>query len=134
MNKRYLLDTNILSDLVRHPQGVIAEQIIRVGADTVCTSIIVSAELRFGAEKSHSTHIKTQLNAILSAIDILPMKSPIDIHYAEIRHHLENRGKPIGPNDLLIAAHAFSLDLTMVTANMREFKRVPHLRVENWLE
>ena len=134
MNKRYLLDTNILSDLVRHPQGIIAEQIIRVGADTICTSIIVSAELRFGAEKSHSTRIKTQLDAILSAIDILPIKPPIDIHYAEIRHHLENRGKPIGPNDLLIAAHAFSLDLTMVTANMREFKRVPHLRVENWLE
>ena len=134
MNKRYLLDPNILTDLVRNPQGLIAEQLIRVGADTVCTIIIVSAELRFGAEKSHSTRIKTQLDAILSAIDILPIKTPVDRHYAEIRHFLESSGKPIGPNDLLIAAHAFSLDLTMVTANMREFKRVPHLRVENWLE
>ena len=67
-------------------------------------------------------------------MDILPLEKPVDLHYGEIRAFLSRAGKPIGGNDLFIAAHASALDLTLVSANIREFSRVPGLRVENWLE
>ena len=134
MKPRYLLDTNILSDLVRNPQGLIAQKISSVGERSVCTSIIVASELRFGAKKLGSKQLTTQLNTILSAIDILPLEEPADHRYGELRAHLEKHGTPIGPNDMLIAAHALMLDCVVVTANEREFSRVPKLKVENWLQ
>ena len=130
----YLLDTNILSDLVRNPQGVVAARITKAGEDTVCTSIIVAAELRYGATKSNSAKLTERIDLILSALDILPLETPADHQYAALRHHLTHQGTPIGPNDLLIAAHAIASDLTVVTANVREFSRVPVLKVENWLQ
>ena len=130
---KYLLDTNIVSELVRHPQGSLVERLVNVGEDSVCISVVVAAELRFGARKSTSARLREQVEAVLSVLDILPLEPPVDRHYAEIRHFLETRGQPIGPNDLLIAAHARALGLTLVTANLREFQRVPDLRVENWL-
>jgi tRNA(fMet)-specific endonuclease VapC len=130
---RYLLDTNIVSDLVRNPQGIVAKRIAEIGDQYVCTSIIVASELRFGARKSGSTRLLMQLESVLSAIDILPLEAPVDRHYAEVRFALECLGQPIGPNDLLIAAHARALGLTVVTANQAEFARVPGLAVENWL-
>lgn len=133
MPARFLLDTNILSDLVRRPQGKIAERIAREGEKSICTSIVVAAELRFGAEKRGSERLTTQLEVILSAIDTLPLEEPADLHYARLRKYLEERGTPIGPNDMLIAAHALALDCTVITANEREFSRVPGLKVENWL-
>ena len=133
MALRYLLDTNILSDLVRYPQGLIAQKISSVGERSICTSIIVVSELRFGAKKLGSKQLTTQLNTILSAIDILPLEEPADHCYGELRTHLEKHGTPIGPNDMLIAAHALMLDCIVVTANEREFSRVPKLKVENWL-
>jgi len=129
----YLLDTNIVSDLIRHPQGTVAERISSEGEDTVCTSIVVAAELRFGAEKSGTRKLADRVDLILSALDVLPLEAPADRHYGEIRQKLTRQGTPIGPNDLLIAAHALALDLTVVTANAREFSRVPGLKVENWL-
>ncbi len=134
MSIAFLLDTNILSDLVRHPQGVVADRIAAEGEDTICTSIIVAAELRFGAAKSGSSKLASQVDLILSALEILPLETPADRQYGNIRHHLAGQGTPIGPNDLLIAAHALSLDLTLVTANTREFSRVPGLKADNWLE
>lgn len=133
MQTRFLLDTNILSDLVRHPQGVIAQRITREGEKSISTSIVVAAELRFGAEKSGSARLTTQLEIILSAIDTLPLEEPVDRQYARLRKYLEDRGTPIGPNDMLIAAHALALNCTVITANDREFSRVPGLKVENWL-
>jgi tRNA(fMet)-specific endonuclease VapC len=131
---RYLLDTNILSDLIRKPQGVIANRIAAAGEDAVCTSIVVAAELRFGAVKSGSRKLADRVDLILSALDVLPLEPPADRHYAQIRQLLTRQGTPIGPNDLLIAAHARALKLTAVTANTEEFSRVPELRVENWLD
>ena len=128
----YLLDTNILSDLVRRPQGDIARKIREVGEESVCTSIVVSCELRFGAGKSESKKLQYQVEAVLSALDILPLDAPTDHHYADIRQYLEKEGQTIGPNDMLLAAHTRSLKLTLVTANMKEFQRVPRLRVVNW--
>ena len=130
---RYLLDTNILSDLVRNPQGVVAAKISKAGEDSICTSIVVAAELRYGAAKSNSEKLAERIDLILSALEILPLETPADHQYAAIRHHLTRQGTPIGPNDLLIAAHALSNNLTVVTANVGEFSRVPGLKVENWL-
>lgn len=134
MSLRYLLDTNILSDLIRHPQGAVARRITSAREDSVCTSIVVAAELRFGAEKSGSKKLADRVDLILSALDVVPLEPPADRHYGEIRQHLMRNGTPIGPNDLLIAAHARALNLTVVTANAREFSRVPGLHVDNWLE
>lgn len=134
MGRRYLLDTDTLSDLVRHPQGVVAQRITREGEDSVCTSLIVTCELRFGACKKASARLSTQLETVLAALEIKPFEAPADQRYAELRHHLEQSGTPIGPNAMLIAAQALALGLTVVTGNVREFSRVPGLRVENWLE
>ena len=133
MALRYLLDTNILSDLIRDPQGTVARRISLVGEGTVCTSVIVAAELRFGAEKSGSSKLADRVDLLLSALNVLPLESPADRHYGEVRQQLTRRGTPIGPNDLLIASHALAADLTVVTANEGEFSRVPGLRIENWL-
>lgn len=130
---RYLLDTNIVSDLVRRPQGQVAQRIRGVGETGVCTSIVVAAELRFGAAKKGSERLTSQLEAVLGAIEVLPLETPVDLEYGALRAYLEQRGQPIGGNDLLIAAHSLSLDCTLVTDNEREFGRVPRLRCENWL-
>jgi len=112
---------------------VIARRIAEAGEEAICTSIIVAAELRFGAEKSGSAKLADQVNLILSAIEILPLESPADREYARLRQYLARRGTLIGPNDMLIAAQALGAGLTVVTANNGEFARVPGLSVENWL-
>jgi tRNA(fMet)-specific endonuclease VapC len=129
---RYLLDANAVSDLVRHPQGKIAMRIADLGEGSVCTSIIVAAELRYGAAKKGSERLLAQLVTVLGALEILPFETPADIAYGEIRARLEAAGKPIGGNDMLIASQAISLGLTIVTDNEREFSRVEALRFENW--
>ncbi len=130
---RYLLDTNILSDLVQQPQWVVARRIAEAGEETICTSIIVAAEIRFSADKSGSSKLGDQGDLILSAIEILPLESPVDREYGKLRHSLARNGTPIGPNDMLIAAQALCAGLIVVTANTGEFSRVPGLIVENWL-
>jgi tRNA(fMet)-specific endonuclease VapC len=129
---RYLLDTNIVSDLVRNPQGKVAQHIRRVGEAQVCTSGIVSAELRYGATKKGSPKLSFQLEAVLGAFEILPLEKPTDAAYGALRTHLEQAGTPIG-DDLLIAAQTLALGYTIVTDNDREFARVENLRLENWL-
>ncbi len=129
----FLLDTNIVSDLVRNPRGKISARIAEVGEANVCTSIIVAAELRFGAAKRKSPRLTAQLEAVLSALDVLALETPVDTVYGVIRASLERTGQPIGANDLLIAAHALALGYTVVTDNAREFLRIDDLHVENWL-
>ena len=129
---RYLLDTNIISDLVRNPQGAVARRIARVGEDKVCTSIVVACELRCGAEKRGSTRLSAQLEQILSVLPILPLAGEADRHYGRIRADLERKGTPIGPHDMLIASHARATGLTLVTNNLEEFKRVARLKLANW--
>lgn len=130
---RYLLDTNIVSDLVRHPQGRIAECVRKVGEEQVCTSIIVAAELRYGATKKGSPRLTAQLETVLSALEILPLEAPADVVYGLLRTQLEQIGQPIGGNDLLIAAQTLSLGYTIVTDNEAEFARIKDLPRENWL-
>lgn len=129
---RYLLDTNIVSDLVRNPQGRVTQRIREVGEAQVCTSIVVAAELRYGAAKKASPRLTTQLEAILNALDVLPLEPPADYVYGELRALLERSGQPIGGNDMLIAAQALALGHTIVT-DESEFARVKGLPRENWL-
>ena len=130
---RYLLDTNIVSGLVRNPQGRVSEHIRRVGEAQVCTSIIVAAELRYGATKKGSLRLMKQLEAVLGALDVLPFEAPADAAYGLIRTLLEGAGRPIGGNDLLIAAQTIMLGYTVVSDNEREFARIDGLPHENWL-
>ena len=126
----YSLDTNILSDLVRHPQGVVAKKIAVVGENEICISIIVAAELRFGAAKRNSARLSNQVETILAAMLVVPVDVPTDREYAKLRQLLESSGNSIGPNDLLIAAQARANGQILVTNNVREFTRVPSLQVE----
>lgn len=130
---RYLLDTNIVSDLIRNPQGRVARHIGEVGEAQVCTSIIVAAELRYGATKKGSSRLTAQLEAVLGALDVLPFEAPADIAYGRLRVRLEQTGRPIGGNDLLVAAQVVALGYTIVTDNEREFARIDDLARENWL-
>jgi tRNA(fMet)-specific endonuclease VapC len=130
---RYLLNTNILSDLIRNPQGKIAGQIRKRGEAQVVTSIIVAAELRYGAAKKLSARLSDQVEAVLGAIDILPFEEPADQAYATLRVQQEKKGQLVGGNDMLIAAQAIAMGLTLVTDNEREFSRVKGLLCENWL-
>ena len=130
---RYLLDTNILSDLVRRPQGRVTQRIREVGEAEVCTSIVVAAELRYGAAKKESPRLAAQVEAVLSAIEIVPFEAPADTAYAQIRIRLERAGQPIGANELLIAAQAVALGYTVVTDNEDEFAPVQGLSCENGL-
>lgn len=130
----YLLDTNIISDVIRNPDGPAARRIEQVGPKELCTSIIVAAELRYGYAKKGSPRLLAKVEGILETIPVLPLDIPADAEYGSIRAELEAAGQPVGMNDLLIAAHANALGLTLVTDNTREFSRIRGLKVENWLE
>ena len=131
---RYMLDTNIISDLIRHPQGEVEKRIAKVGENDICTSIIVAAELRYGCAKSGSKRLIKAVEDLLGEMNVLPFDAPADAEYGRIRSELETAGTSIGGNDLLIAAHACATRSTIVTANIGEFKRIRRPKVENWLE
>lgn len=128
-----MLDTNIISDLIKNPQGRAAQRIAKVGEDNICTSIIVAVELRYGCAKRGSKRLLKAVEDLLGEIPVLPFDVPADAEYGGIRSDLEAAGRLIGSNDLLIAAHAYASDAIIVTANADEFKRVRGLKVENWL-
>ena len=134
MSRLYLLDTNILSHLVRQPQGPVADHIADVGEAYVLTSVIVACELRYGAARRGSKKLTRQVEAVLSAMTIKPLESDVERVYASIRVALERKGTPIGAHDMLIAAHARAIDAVCVTDNVAEFKRVPALKVETWVK
>jgi tRNA(fMet)-specific endonuclease VapC len=129
----YLLDTNILSDLIRHPDGLVARRVEQVGQKEIFTSIIVAAELRYGCAKKGSSKLLERVQGLLGTIPVLSLDMPSDAQYGLIRAELEAAGQPIGMNDLLIASHALALGLTLVTGNTSEFSRVRGLKIENWL-
>ena len=130
---RYLLDTNIVSDLVRNPQGKVAQRIRKAGETQVCTSIIVAAELRYGAAKKGSPRLAAQLETVLGALEVGPLSHRWMQLGGSLRTRLEQAGTPIGANDLLIAAHTLALGYTIITDNEKEFARVEDLQLQNWL-
>ncbi|MBC7608330.1 MAG: type II toxin-antitoxin system VapC family toxin [Polaromonas sp.] len=132
----YLLDTNILSDMMRNPSGVAAQRFLKLAQSTpnvkLCTSVIVQCELLFGLSRRTHPRWQTHYDKVLESVELLPLDSTVVPSYANLRSLLESAGTPIGPNDTLIAAQALSIDATLVSADA-EFLRVPGLRVENWL-
>ncbi|NNM59873.1 MAG: type II toxin-antitoxin system VapC family toxin [Legionellales bacterium] len=130
----YLLDTNILSALIKQPHSILAKRISSLDSSVFCTSIIVACELRYGAKKKASPELIRKIEILLSNIMVLPLSDDVDRHYAVIRADLEKKGQVISANDMLIAAHALALDVIVITNNEKEFQRVPALRVENWLQ
>jgi tRNA(fMet)-specific endonuclease VapC len=129
----YLLDTDTVSNLVRYPVGVVAARLRALGREDVCTSIIVAAELRFGAARKADRALVAKVETVLERLPVMPFEPPADRAFAEMRAILEKRGMPVGAYDLLIAAHALVLGCVMVTGNERGFSRIEGLRVENWL-
>lgn len=129
----WMLDTNILSELMRDPAGALTRRLADEAPDAICTSIVVACELRFGAPRKGSPALTQRVEQLLAVLQVLPFDAPADAHYADIRAALERAGTPIGSHDLFIAAHARAHGMTLVTRNLREFTRVPGLTVEDWL-
>jgi tRNA(fMet)-specific endonuclease VapC len=127
-----MLDTNALSELVRNPHGPLARKLTTLDPDAVCTSIVAACELRFGARRKGSAPLTQRVEQLLQVLTVLPLDTPADEHYADIRASLERSGTPIGSHDLFIAAHARSRGMTLLTRNLREFQHVPGLTVEDW--
>lgn len=130
---RYLLDTNAISNLITDPLGQVGQRAELVGHNQVCTSVIAAAEIRYGVAKRGSADLAMRAELVLGSLMILPFEPPLDAVYGTVRAGMEKAGTPIGDHDTLIAAHALALACTVVTDNEREFRRIPGLRVENWL-
>ena len=131
---RYLLDTDTLSWLMREPAGAIARRIAEVGTDSVATSPVVAGELRFGAQRSGHAAVIERVDELLARLLVVPLDDAVARSYAGVRRALERAGTPIGPNDLWIAAQAIADQRVVVTGNVREFRRVAGLDVEDWRE
>ena len=132
--KRYILDTNICIYLIKKRPAKVFEKFQQCQIGQICISAITLSELELGVSNSAQPQ-KNQmaLYQFLIPIDILDYPCGAAQYYGELRSHLKQRGSPIGANDLLIAAHALSLNIPIVTNNTKEFNRVPNLQIENWI-
>jgi tRNA(fMet)-specific endonuclease VapC len=130
---RYMLDTDTCSYIMKRSNEKILKRLKHIPVTDVCASVITKAELLFGVELSpRRQHDELALKSFLEYVEVLAFPDEAALHYARIRADLKKRGTMIGANDLLIAAHARSQGLTLITNNTREFGRVPHLVLENW--
>ena len=133
----FLLDTNIISALMKDRSGTDTARIRQWGLHTpdctLVTSVVVQYELLFGLARHGSARLQAAFDIQMQNLVVLPLDEVVGTHYAKLRSHLEQCGTPIGANDTLIAAHALALGATLVTADA-EFTRVPGLKVENWLQ
>jgi tRNA(fMet)-specific endonuclease VapC len=127
----YLPDTNAFSRYFRGRDEPLALFMSREYA-SLRLSAIVLAELEFGAEKGGFAKYRTQVDYLASSVAVEPFTTADTVHYGKLRAALERKGEIIGPHDLLIAAQALRLGATVITHNVREFRRVPHLKVEDW--
>ena len=131
----YMLDTNIcIYAMKRKPENVL-KRFQKELDDGLCISAVTLAELEYGMKHS-SAPVKNEqaLLRFLAPISILPFGATAAVEYGEIRSYLQSRGTPIGPLDMLIAAHARAENMILVTNNVREFERVPNLEIENWAD
>jgi len=129
----YMLDTNVVSDILRNPAGRAAKRSRTVGEQHIFLSVIVAAELRFGLTRRPSATFRIRLEELLEQFRVLAVETPTDRVYATLRAQLEMSGTPISANDMFIAAHAIKLGHTLVTDNIREFSRIEAIRLENWI-
>lgn len=130
---RYLLDTNTCIYIINRQPPAVFEHFKHLRAGQVAISSITGAELHFGVAKSRSDRNRHALEKFLAPLDVLPFDEAAMLEYGRLRADLERLGKPIGALDTLIAAHALALDCVLVSNNLREFERVPKLRLENWV-
>jgi len=129
----YLLDTNVCVDYLNGRYASVIERVRDAAPDDLCLSSVVVAELRYGADKSsrpRRNHGK--LDVLLAEIDCADFDLEAAARFGRVRAGLERNGTPIGPYDMMIAAHALCLSAVLVTDNVREFQRVEHLEIENW--
>ena len=131
---KFMLDTNIIAYAKNNRPESVLQRFMEHRPEDMCISAITMAELEFGICKSSKpAQNRLALMMFLSEIQVVPFDGKAAQEYGSIRAELTARGTPIGANDLLIAAHARSLGLTLITNNGREFERVPGLTVENWI-
>ena len=131
----YMLDTNICIYAIKHKSEKVFQKLQEVEPEDVCVSSVTYAELVHGVEKSAAVEKnRLALSLLLANIDILDFDVNAADHYGKIRADLEKKGTPIGTLDMMIAGHARSLGLTVVTNNVKEFSRVDNLKIENWAE
>ena len=131
----YMLDTNICIYAIKHKPEKVFHKLKEVEPEDVCVSSVTYAELVHGVEKSAAVEKnRLALSLLLANIDIMDFDVNAADHYGKIRAALEKKGTPIGPLDMMIAGHAQSLGLTIVTNNVKEFSRVDNLKIENWAE
>lgn len=132
---KYMLDTNVLVHLIRNKSENVKNRLRQENISDVCISSITYAELEYGVSKSSNKEKNAlALLTVLSGIKVLPLGESAGKVYGSIRASLEKDGNVIGPNDMLIAAHALAEGLTLVTNNTREFRRVPGLNIEDWTD
>lgn len=130
----YLLDTDMFSAIALERSPSATRRLHEIAEGEIAISVVTLAEIRSGiAWKPLHARALAKIEAALRLVRTLPLGLDVAPRYATIRAHLQRKGTPIGPNDLWLAAHALAEDLTLVTGNQREFKRVPTLRVENWM-
>ena len=130
---RVLLDTDITSYIFAHRDERVRRRFLAFDLGDVGISAITAAELIFGSELNRAERNRRAVERALESLAIVPFDAAAARVYGQIRTILQQRGMPIGPLDMLIAAHAIALDVPLATNNVREFRRVPGLRVENWL-
>ena len=130
---RFILDTDTCSYIMRRSPDAVLRRLAKVPVNDVCISVITKSELLFGVEVSPKRRQdEAALAAFLRCVEVLDFPDQASSHYAKIRADLKTHGTMIGANDLLIAAHARSLGLTLITNNTREFSRVRNLSIDNW--
>ena len=131
---RYMLDTNICIYVIKHKPETVSQKLQNTNPEDVCISSVTYAELVHGVEKSAAVEKnRLALSMLLANMEILDFDVDAADCYGKIRAVLEKKGTPIGPLDMMIAAHAQSLGYTVVTNNVKEFSRVSALRIENWV-
>ena len=129
----YLLDTNICIYIINEQPAQVLQRLIQAGRESLAISTITVAELAFGVAKSTRADSRVKLENFLSKFPILDWGQDAAWVYGNVRKTLEAKGQRIGERDLLLACQALSLDITMVTNNIREFERIEGLKLENWV-
>ena len=131
---KYMLDTNICIYLIKQQPREVIDKFQGIAPGEIAISSVTVAEMMYGVGKSqHKERNKSALESFLAPLEMVDFDFKAAQHYGVIRAHLEKMGTPIGAYDLMIAAHALSLGLILVTNNEREFQRIPNLIVENWV-
>lgn len=132
---KYLLDTNVCIDYLNGRYPNVIRRIQEARPEDLCISSVVASELRYGAEKSHQKEVNhKRLDILIQEIECRPYDEITASTFGHVRCVLESHGQPIGPYDMMIAAHALAEGGVLVTDNTREFSRVPGLDLENWRE